>query len=154
MITIPSLPDIELEATGGHSINLLKTDGKAVVLYFYPRDNTPGCTLEAQQFRDLHQEFVKVGAVIFGVSRDSLASHEKFKAKYSLPFELVADKDSALCNACGVIKQKTMYGKKVLGIERSTFVADATANVRREWRALKADGHAAEVLEFVRTLCY
>lgn len=139
-------------ATGGESIASTALKGKKVVLYFYPKDSTPGCTTEAQQFRDLHAKFVKAGAVVLGVSRDSLKSHENFKAKQELPFELLSDPDEALCQQFGVIKMKNMYGKQVRGIERSTFLIDEKGVLRREWRGLKADGHAAEVLEAVKSL--
>ena len=139
-------------ATGDKSISLSVLKGKLVVLYFYPKDATPGCTTEAQQFRDLHAKFVKTGAVILGVSRDSIKSHENFKTKMGLPFDLLSDPDEALCNQFGVIKMKNMYGKQVRGIERSTFVIDAKGTLRQEWRGVKADGHAEIVLEAVRAL--
>jgi peroxiredoxin Q/BCP len=120
--------------------------GKPYVLYFYPRDDTPGCTVEGKDFRDLHTEFGKLGVRVLGVSRDSLASHAKFQRKYDLPFELVSDADEALCRQFDVIKDKNMYGKKVRGIERSTFLVDAAGVLRKEWRKVKVDGHAAEVL--------
>jgi thioredoxin-dependent peroxiredoxin len=126
--------------------------GKPYVLYFYPKDDTPGCTLEGKDFRDRHAEFGKVGVRVLGVSRDSLTSHAKFKGKYDLPFELVSDADEALCKQFDVIKDKNMYGKKVRGIERSTFAIDPKGVVRREWRGVKVPGHVEEVLEFVRTL--
>ena len=146
------VPSFSAAATGGESISSSALKGKKVVLYFYPKDSTPGCTTEAQQFRDLHAKFVKAGAVILGVSRDSLKSHENFKAKQELPFELLSDPDEALCNAFGVIKMKNMYGKQVRGIERSTFLIDAKGVLRQEWRAVKADGHAEAVLEAVKAL--
>ena len=126
--------------------------GRPVVLYFYPKDDTPGCTMEGAQFRDLHQKFEKAGAIVVGVSRDSLKSHENFKAKMAFPFELVADADEKLCSEFGVIKMKHMYGRKVRGIERSTFVIDAKGTLVREWRKVKVPGHGEEVLEFVKTL--
>nr|QLG20345.1 Bcp-type thiol peroxidase [uncultured bacterium]QLG20469.1 Bcp-type thiol peroxidase [uncultured bacterium]QLG20512.1 Bcp-type thiol peroxidase [uncultured bacterium] len=122
------------------------------MLYFYPKDNTPGCTTQAQQFRDLHGEFVKSGCVVMGVSRDSLKSHENFKAKFGLPFELIADTQSSLCHLFDVIKNKMMYGKKVVGIERSTFLINADGVLCHEWRGTKADGNAAAVLEKVNRL--
>jgi peroxiredoxin Q/BCP len=126
--------------------------GTALVLYFYPKDNTPGCTTEAMQFRDLHGEFAKAGATILGVSRDSIKSHQGFKTKLGLPFDLLSDGDETLCRMFDVIRTKNMYGKQVQGIERSTFIIDASGIVRHEWRALKADGHAQTVLEAVSTL--
>jgi len=126
--------------------------GRHLVLFFYPKDNTPGCTTEAQQFRDLHEQFLLAGCQVFGISRDGLKSHENFKAKFALPFELLSDTGETVCNLFGVIKQKNMYGKLVRGIERSTFVFDRTGALRHEWRKLKADGHAQEVLDFVTTL--
>ena len=145
------IPDFELPSTGGTPFRLSDQAGKTLVVYFYPKDSTPGCTTEAQQFRDLYPEFVAAGCVVVGVSRDSLGSHENFKAKQELPFELLSDTDEALCTQFAVIKVKTMYGKQVRGIERSTFVIDGEHTLRREWRAVKAPGHAQEVLDFVRT---
>lgn len=145
------VPEFSAAATGGE-FKLSAQRGKPVVIYFYPKDNTPGCTTEAGQFRDLHGEYAKLGCAVFGVSRDSLKSHEGFKAKLGLPFELIADGDEAVCRLFGVIKTKNMYGKQVLGIERSTFLIDAAGVLRREWRGLKADGHAAEVLKAVTEL--
>ncbi len=139
-------------ATGGSTFRLADQAGKVVVLYFYPKDNTPGCTTEAAEFRDLHTEFVRAGCIIVGVSRDSLNSHEKFKAKLDLPFDLLSDADEALCQQFEVIKNKTLYGKAVRGIERSTFVIDGQGVLRREWRKVKVPGHAQDVLDFVRTL--
>ena len=121
--------------------------GRPYVLYFYPKDDTPGCTIEGKDFRDLHADFGKLGVRVIGVSRDTLASHAKFQGKYGLPFELVADADEALCKQFDVIKNKNMYGKKVRGIERSTFLIDANGVLRREWRKVKVNGHAAEVLQ-------
>jgi thioredoxin-dependent peroxiredoxin len=120
--------------------------GKPYVLYFYPRDDTPGCTIEGKDFRDRHGAFGKLGVRIIGVSRDSLASHTKFQGKYELPFELISDADEALCKQFDVIKNKNMYGKKVRGIERSTFLVDAAGVLRAEWRKVKVEGHVAEVL--------
>ncbi|HEY6896110.1 MAG TPA: peroxiredoxin [Rhodocyclaceae bacterium] len=151
MVDTP-VPDFTAAATGGESISLDALKGKKVVLYFYPKDSTPGCTTEAMQFRDQHDAFAKAGAVILGVSRDSLKSHENFKSKLGLPFELLSDPDEALCNLFGVIKMKNMYGKQVRGIERSTFLIDAKGVLRQEWRKVKADGHAGEVLEALRAL--
>ncbi|MFY9329640.1 MAG: peroxiredoxin [Georgfuchsia sp.] len=138
--------EFALPATGGQSISLSGLKGNTVVLYFYPKDSTPGCSTEAQQFRDLHAQFVEAGAVIFGVSRDSIKSHENFKAKMGLPFDLLSDADEALCSQFDVIKMKNMYGKQVRGIVRSTFLIDVKGVLRQEWRGVKADGHANEVL--------
>jgi len=145
-------PDFEVPATGGKSFRLSSAKGKFLVLYFYPKDNTPGCTTEGQQFRDLHSEFTRLGCAVYGISRDSLKSHENFKAKMAFPFDLLSDTDETACKAFGVIKMKNMYGRKVRGIERSTFVIDAGGIVRREWRGVKVPGHAREVLDFVKTL--
>ncbi len=146
------VPDFTLPATGGQDFNLVAQAGKVVVIYFYPKDSTPGCTTEAQQFRDLHDSFVAVDAVILGISRDSVKSHENFKAKQALPFELGSDADEAVCNLFAVMKMKNMYGKQVRGIERSTFVIDRNGVLRREWRGVKVPDHAREVLDFVSTL--
>ena len=144
--------DFSLPATGGETFQLSAQAGKVLVLYFYPKDSTPGCTTEAQQFRDLHPQFVAAGAVIAGVSRDSLKSHENFKLKQSLPFALISDSEEVLCQQFDVIKMKKMYGKEVRGIERSTFVIDQKGVLRREWRGVKVPGHAAEVLTVVQSL--
>jgi len=151
---MPNQPvtDFTLPATGGTDFNLYPIRSKSLVIYFYPKDNTPGCTTEAQQFRDLYAEYQKAGCQIVGISRDSLKSHENFKAKFTLPFELLSDAEEIACKLFGVIKQKKLYGKDVRGIERSTFVLDAKGVIRKEWRGLKADGHAQEVLEFVQSL--
>lgn len=145
-------PDFEVPATGGKPFRLSSAKGKSLVLYFYPKDNTPGCTTEGQQFRDLHSEFARLGCAIYGISRDSLKSHENFKAKMEFPFDLLSDTDEIACKAFGVIKMKNMYGRKVRGIERSTFVIDAGGIVRREWRGVKVPGHVREVLDFVKSL--
>jgi len=144
------LPQFELPATGGRTFRLGEGKQKYVVLYFYPKDNTPGCTTEGQQFRDLYPEFQKLGADVYGVSRDSLKSHESFKAKMSFPFELLSDAEETACKLFNVIKMKNMYGKKVRGIERSTFVIDRDGRVIREWRGVKVPGHAQEVLDFLK----
>lgn len=144
--------NFELPATGGTPFRLSDQKGKIVVLYFYPKDSTPGCTTEAQQFRDLFPAFTQAGCVIAGISRDSLRSHDNFKAKQDLPFELLADTEEMLCQQFSVIKDKKLYGKPVRGIERSTFVIDRTGTLRREWRGIKADGHAQEVLDYVGSL--
>jgi thioredoxin-dependent peroxiredoxin len=143
--------DFEAPSTEG-TFRLSDHAGHPVVLYFYPRDNTPGCTTEGQQFRDLYPQFAKIGAIVAGVSRDSLKSHENFRTKMALPFPLLSDADEALCTQFDVIKMKNMYGKQVRGIERSTFVIDASGKLAREWRGVKVPGHAKEVLEFVKTL--
>jgi peroxiredoxin Q/BCP len=144
--------DFTLPATGGQDFSLAAARGKTLILYFYPKDSTPGCTTEAQQFRDLHPAFLAANCGVVGVSRDSLRSHENFKAKQSLPFDLLADSEEALCTQFAVIKEKKLYGKLVRGIERSTFVIDANGILRREWRGIKVPGHAQDVLDFVRTL--
>lgn len=144
-----ALPDFSLATTGGGTFTPAALAGKVIVLYFYPKDSTPGCTSEAQQFRDLHPQFVKAGAIVVGISRDSIKSHENFKARQELPFALVADSEELLCGRFAVIKMKTMYGKQARGIERSTFVIDGQGILRREWRGLKVAGHAQEVLGFV-----
>ncbi len=146
------VPDFSLPATGGKTFQLSAEKGHALVLYFYPKDSTPGCTTEAGQFRDLHDEFSKLKCPVYGISRDSLKSHENFKAKLGLPFELLADSEEIACAVFAVIKQKTMYGKLVRGIERSTFLLDGKGVLRREWRGVKADGHPAEVLSAVQSL--
>jgi thioredoxin-dependent peroxiredoxin len=143
--------DFEAASTDG-TFRLSDQAGHPVVLYFYPKDNTPGCTSEGMQFRDLYPKFAKLGVVVAGVSRDSLKSHENFKAKMGFPFPLLSDPDEALCTQFDVIKMKNMYGKKVRGIERSTFVVDKAGNLAREWRGVKVPGHAAEVFAFVKTL--
>lgn len=145
-------PDFELPATGGHLVRLSDLRGKPVVLYFYPKDNTPGCTTEGQDYRDLYELFRALDCEVFGISRDSIASHEGFKAKLNLPFELLSDVEEKVCEAYAVIKMKNLYGKKVRGIERSTFVIDRDGRIAREWRAVKVPNHARDVLEFVRTL--
>ena len=143
--------DFTAPSTGG-AFKLSAQRGHPVVIYFYPKDNTPGCTMEGAQFRDLSAKFKKAGAGIVGVSRDSLKSHVNFKSKMGFPFELISDPDEKLCQQFAVIKMKNMYGKKVRGIERSTFVIDANGSLAREWRGVKVAGHAQEVLDFVGTL--
>lgn len=145
-------PDFELPATGGRLVRLSDLRGKPVVLYFYPKDNTPGCTTEGQDYRDLYDLFQALDCEVFGISRDGLASHEAFKAKLKLPFDLLSDVEEQVCEAYAVIKMKNLYGKKVRGIERSTFVIDRDGRIAREWRAVKVPNHARDVLEFVRTL--
>jgi thioredoxin-dependent peroxiredoxin len=146
------LPEFEALATGDVKFTPQAFAGQIVVLYFYPKDNTPGCTTEAMQFRDQHDDFVKAGAVVFGVSRDNMASHEKFKQNLELPFELIADTEEKLCHMFGVVKNKIMYGKKVKGIERSTFLIDTSGILCAEWRGLKVAGHVDEVLAEVEAL--
>lgn len=148
----PLIDDFELPATGNTVFRLSAQRGKNVVVFFYPKDNTPGCILENQEFRDLHEDFLKTGTVVVGVSRDSLKSHEGFKTKYGFPFDLLSDADETVCQRFGVMKLKNMYGKQVRGIERSTFVFDKTGKLVKIWRGLRAPGHAAEVLGFVQTL--
>jgi len=145
-------PDFELPATGGTNFHLSAARGHSLVLYFYPKDNTPGCTTEGQQFRDLYPQFQKVGCAVYGISRDSIKSHENFKAKMRFPFDLLSDAEEKACKLFDVIKMKNMYGRKVRGIERSTFAIDARGVVRHEWRGVKVPGHVQEVLEFVKTL--
>jgi len=141
--------DFAAEATGDKKIRLKDLRGSNVVLYFYPKDSTPGCTQEGHDFSELHSRFKRQQTVIFGVSRDSVASHEKFKAKQGLPFDLLSDPDEKLCRKFDVIQEKSLYGRKYLGIERSTFLIDPEGKLRGEWRNVKVKGHAAEVLESV-----
>ncbi len=147
-----SLPDLSLPATGGQSIHLPDLKGHILVLYFYPRDNTPGCTQEGQDFRDQYAEFQALNARILGVSRDTLKKHESFKAKYAFPFDLLADTEENLCNAFDLIKAKTMFGKPVRGIVRSTFLFDCAGVLQREWRKVKIDGHVQAVLNAAKNL--
>ena len=144
--------DFSLPSTGNTTFKLSSTRGSKVVLYFYPKDNTPGCTTQGSDFRDLHPQFKRAGTQVFGVSRDSLKSHESFKAKMKFPFELLSDPDEAVCGQFGVMKLKNMYGRKVRGIERSTFVIDEKGVLAREWRGVKVPGHVQEVLNFVKAL--
>ena len=147
-----TVQDFTLPSTGDTSFTLSGHRGKKLVLYFYPKDNTPGCTTEGLRFRDLHKDFRKAGCEVFGLSRDSVKSHANFKAKQGFPFELLSDAEEAVCTQFGVIKMKNMYGKKVRGIERSTFVLDGKGVLVREWRGVKVPGHVEEVLSFVKTL--
>jgi len=147
-----AVKEFSLPSTGGGAFRLSDQRGKKLVVYFYPKDSTPGCTAEGADFRDRYGAFRKAGAEVVGVSRDSIKSHEAFKAKMKLPFELLSDADEALCAQFGVIKMKNMYGRKVRGIERSTFVIDGGGVLAREWRGVKVPGHAEEVLNFVKTL--
>jgi len=148
----PIIKDFELPSTGKAPFKLSDYRGQNVVVYFYPKDNTSGCTLEGQEFRDLYVDFGKANTIVVGISRDSLKSHEGFKAAHSFPFELLADIDEKVCVLFGVMKLKNMYGKQVRGVERSTFVFDVNGKLVKSWRGLKAPGHAAEVLGFVQTL--
>ncbi|MBI5329762.1 MAG: peroxiredoxin [Betaproteobacteria bacterium] len=145
-------PDFELAATGGKTLRLANLKGRGIVLYFYPKDNTPGCTTEGLEFRDLHPEFQALGWEVFGISRDSVKSHEGFKAKHQFPFELLSDPDETVCQEYGVMKLKNMYGKQVRGIERSTFAITPDGVTAKVWRGVKAPDHARQVLDFVRGL--
>ena len=145
-------PDFDSATTSGGQQQLSDLKGRKLVLYFYPKDNTPGCTLEGQNFRDLHEEFNAANAVILGVSRESIRSHNNFRGKFDFPFHLLSDPDETLCNAYGVIVEKSMYGRKYMGVDRSTFLIDEGGVLRREWRKVKVKGHADEVLEAVRSL--
>ena len=147
-----AVSDFFLPATGGTTFRLSESKARLLVIYFYPKDNTPGCTTEGSNFRDLYPQFRKAGCDIVGISRDSLKSHENFKAKIKLPFELLSDADETTCKQFGVIKLKNLYGKKVRGIERSTFVIDSAGVLAREWRGVKVAGHVEEVLNFVKAL--
>jgi peroxiredoxin Q/BCP len=152
-----TVPDFELSATSGatlkpSSFKLSNYQGKTLIIYFYPKDNTPGCTTQGMQFRDSYAEFQTLNAEIVGVSRDSLKSHENFKAKFSFPFELLADTEELACGIFGVMKMKNMYGKQVRGVERSTFIIDKNGKLVHEWRGVKVDGHVQEVLNFIKTL--
>ena len=147
-----AVPDFTLPATGGKAFTLSDAKVRNIVLYFYPKDNTPGCTTEGQAFAELHCAFSKADAEIYGISRDSLKSHENFKTKMGFPFELLSDPEETVCEQFGVMKEKNLYGKKVRGIERSTFVLDREGAILREWRGVKVPGHAQEVLDFVKTL--
>jgi peroxiredoxin Q/BCP len=147
-----AVANFTLAATGGVAFTLLPIHSKSLVIFFYPKDNTPGCTTEVQQFRDAYAQFQAAGCEVVGLSRDSIKSHENFKSKFTLPFALLSDADETVCTLFGVMKQKKLYGKDVRGIERSTFVLDQKGTIRKEWRGLKADGHAQEVLAFVQTL--
>ena len=142
----------KVSATNELEIDSTDLIGKSYVIYFYPKDNTPGCTQEGEDFRDLYKEFKKLKTEIYGVSRDSLKSHEGFKEKYKYPFELISDTEEKLCNLFDVIKEKNMYGKKYMGIERSTFLINKEGKLSAEWRKVKVNGHAAEVLEEVKKI--
>ncbi|SOD42230.1 peroxiredoxin [Nitrosovibrio sp. Nv4] len=146
------VPDFELPSTNNKTFRLSTVSGKNLVIYFYPKDNTPGCTTEGQEFRDAYTEFTKLDCDIVGISRDSIKSHENFKMKMGFPFELLSDADETACKLFDVMKMKNMYGKQVRGIDRSTFVVDGKGILRREWRGVKVAGHVQEVLEYVKTL--
>ncbi len=148
------VPNFELPCTSAKTFNLNSFNGKLVVLYFYPKDATPGCTTQGVQFRDHYAEFQACNTEIFGISRDTLKSHENFKAKFSFPFELISDTEELACTLFGVIKQKNMYGKQVRGIERSTFIINQAGILMKEWRGVKVDGHVNEVLTFLNTLSH
>lgn len=146
------VPDFTAHATSDRKVRLKDLKGSRVVLYFYPRDNTPGCTTEGQDFRDHYAAFRKAGAEVFGVSQDSLKSHENFRSKQNFPFDLISDEDGSLCRLFDVLKMKNMYGKQFEGIERSTFLIDESGKLVQEWRKVKVPGHVAEVLQAVQTL--
>ena len=146
------VPDFEAQATGDQTVKLSNLQGRNVVLYFYPKDNTPGCTTEGQDFRDRHSQFEALNTIILGVSRDTLRSHENFRSKQAFPFDLLSDREEALCKLFDVIKVKKMYGRESLGVERSTFLIDAEGVLRHEWRKVKVKGHADEVLAAVNEL--
>lgn len=147
-----NVPDFELPATDDQTIKLSELRGRHVILYFYPKDSTPGCTREGQDFRDNYAKVRRHKGMVLGVSRDSIKSHENFKAKQRFPFELLSDQDETLCQLFDVIKMKNMYGKQVRGIERSTFLIDSEGVLRREWRGVKVPGHVDEVLEALKAL--
>ncbi len=151
---MPTAPvaDFTLPSTGGADFTLSSFRGKSLVIYFYPKDNTPGCTTESQHFRDAYAKFQRAGCEIVGISRDSIKSHENFKARFTLPFALLSDAEEMACNQFGVMKMKKLYGKEVRGIERSTFVLDKNGVLRKEWRGVKVDGHVEDVLKFVQSL--
>jgi len=146
------LPNLSVESTGDKKVNLSKLKGNNVIVYFYPKDSTPGCTTEGQNFRDLIDEFKANNCVIFGVSRDSIKSHEKFKEKQEFPFDLLSDPDEKLCNKFDVIKLKKLYGREYMGVERSTFLFDKTGKLVNEWRKVRVKGHVDEVLEAAKAL--
>ena len=148
----PALADFELPATGGKTFKLSQSTSKYFLIYFYPKDNTPGCTTESMQFRDHYAEFQQLGCGIAGISRDSVKSHESFKAKLSLPFDLLSDAEETACQLFDVMKMKNMYGKQVRGIERSTFVIDRNGVLLKEWRGVKVPKHVEAVLDFIKTL--
>ena len=146
------VPDFQAQATGGQTVQLSALKGRQLVLYFYPKDSTPGCTTEGQGFRDRHAEFLAANTLVFGVSRDGLKSHENFKAKQGFPFELISDKDEQLCQLFEVIKLKKLYGREYMGVDRSTFLIDQDGVLRQEWRGVKVPGHVEAVLDAARAL--
>lgn len=146
------VPDFSLPVTGGGTWRLREAAGRPLIIYFYPRDMTPGCTLEAQDFRDLYPALRRAGVGLVGISRDTLAKHEKFREREALPFPLLADPDERVCRLFDVMREKNMYGRKVRGIERSTFLLDAAGTLHAQWRKVKVEGHAQEVLEAARSL--
>lgn len=146
------VPNFTLSSTGNYELSLSSIAGKKLVIYFYPKDNTPGCTTEGQDFRDNYEEFSKQNCIILGVSRDSIKSHENFKEKMQFPFDLLSDVDETVCKLFDVIRMKNMYGKQVRGIERSTFVIDTEGVLRKEWRKVKVPGHVQDVLSYIKTL--
>lgn len=147
-----TLPDFTVPATSGKTVTLSELASKKVVIYFYPKDHTPGCTTQGQDFRDMHDQFLAADTLVFGVSRDSLRTHENFRTKQSFPFDLISDPDESLCRLFDVIRKKKLYGKEYEGIERSTFLIDREGVLRREWRKVKVPDHVAEVLEAAREL--
>ena len=151
MLNLPA-PDFELPATGGATVRLSAQRGNYVVLYFYPKDNTPGCTTESADFRNQHEGFAAHDCMVYGISRDSLKSHANFQTKLELPFELLSDAEETACQLYSVIKQKKMYGKEVRGIERSTFLIDRQGIVQGEWRGVKVPGHALAVLDKLKSI--
>lgn len=151
-MTDMTVPEFSAPMTSGKTFRLADYAGKKLVLYFYPKDNTPGCIAESMRFRDLYDEYQKAGAEIVGASRDSLRSHEGFRAKFKLPFDLVSDQDETVCRLFGVMKSKMMYGKMVTGVDRCTFVIDGRGRIVKEWRGVKVSGHVDEVLEFVKSI--
>ena len=146
------IPDFDVPATGNQRFASAAFRGHPYIIYFYPKDATPGCTIEGEQFRDLYKEFQNAGYMVFGVSRDSVASHEKFKANMKFPFDLISDADEKLCKLFDVIREKNMYGKKVIGIQRSTFIMGTNNQIVQEWRGVKVDGHAAAVLAAAKSV--
>lgn len=149
--TLTQLPAFKAETTGGKTLKSTDLKGKKTVIYFYPKDNTSGCTKEGEAFRDLYAKFKKLGVTVYGVSRDSVKSHENFKDKYKFPFELISDPDEAVCRAFDVMKMKSMYGRQYMGVDRSTFFINEKGQILREWRNVKVPGHVEDVLEFAKT---
>lgn len=147
-----NVSDFILPATSGSTFQLSNYLGKNLVIYFYPKDSTPGCTTQGVQFRDAYADFKSLDTEVFGISRDSLKSHENFKAKFTFPFELLTDTEELACTLFGVMKMKNMYGKQVRGIERSTFIIDKNGILVKEWRGVKVEGHVADVLSFIKSL--